>query len=84
MIVSPTAKVAGAESGGTVADYFTAFPGLESGDEYNGAGFWELPVPVVNHLDVHDRDVVVWDEQGCGRTIMMRAGANAGLCFAST
>ena len=47
------------------ADYFRQFPGLDSGDHYNGAGFWEQPVPVVSHLNslAHD-DVVVWDDQG--------------------
>ena len=47
-----------------VADYFKQFPGLDASDAFNGAGFWEQPVPVCSHLDVLPADVVCWDEQG--------------------
>ena len=46
-----------------VNDYFAQFPGLDAGPAYNGDGFWELPVPVVKYLEVHERDVVCWDDQ---------------------
>ena len=46
-----------------VKDYFAQFPGLDAGPGYNGEGFWELPVPVVKYLQVHENDVVCWDEQ---------------------
>lgn len=46
-----------------VSDYFRQFPGLDAGPAYNGEGFWELPVPVVKYLEVHNNDVVCWDEQ---------------------
>ncbi len=46
-----------------VSDYFAQFPGLDAGAAYNGEGFWELPVPVVKYLEVHNNDLVCWDEQ---------------------
>lgn len=47
-----------------VAAYFKQFPGLDSGDHYNGPGFWELPVPVVDSIEVAPNDVVHYDEDG--------------------
>ena len=47
-----------------VVDYFKAFPGLDSGDHYNGAGFWDLPIPVVKGIDVDPNDVMVYDGEG--------------------
>ena len=64
-----------------VADYFRQFPGLDSGDGYNGAGFWELPVPVVNHLDVEEDDVVVWDDQGYDQLRDFLKGAGIRHCL---
>lgn len=47
-----------------VVDYFKQFPGLDSGDHYNGPGFWELPVPVVDTIEVAPNDVVHYDADG--------------------
>src|SRR5262249_4439317 len=40
-----------------VADYFRQFPGLDAGDRFDPAGFWNLPVPVARPIDVHPEDV---------------------------
>jgi hypothetical protein len=47
-----------------VIDYFKQFPGLDAGPRYNGAGFWDLPVPVCKDVDVDPDDVVFYDRQG--------------------
>jgi hypothetical protein len=47
-----------------VIDYFRQFPGLDAGAKYNGAGFWDLPIPVCKSIDVHADDVVIYDKQG--------------------
>lgn len=47
-----------------VIDYFKQFPGLDAGAKYNGAGFWELPIPVCKAIDVHPDDVVIYDKPG--------------------
>jgi hypothetical protein len=47
-----------------VIDYFKQFPGLDAGPRYNGAGFWELPIPVSTAIEVHPDDVVIYDAEG--------------------
>jgi hypothetical protein len=47
-----------------VVDYFKQFPGLDSGPRFNGAGFWELPIPVTKDVDVDPDDVVIYDVPG--------------------
>ena len=47
-----------------VRDYFQQFPGLDAGDKYNHAGFWKLPIPVTQDVDVDPNDVVIYDKQG--------------------
>lgn len=47
-----------------VRDYFKQFPGLDAGPRYNGAGFWDLPIPVTRDIDVHPNDVVIYDAAG--------------------
>lgn len=47
-----------------VIDYFKQFPGLDAGARYNGAGFWELPIPVSSSVSVDPRDVVIFDAEG--------------------
>ncbi|QDU12763.1 Isochorismatase family protein [Gimesia maris] len=47
-----------------VIDYFRQFPGLMSGDQYNGAGFWNVPVPVTADVTVHKDDVLIFDQEG--------------------
>lgn len=51
-------------AGSQVHQYFNQFPGLDSGDHYNGPGFWELPVPVVDSIEVAPNDVVHYDADG--------------------
>lgn len=47
-----------------VRDYFKQFPGLDAGPRYNGAGFWDLPIPVTRDIDVDPDDVVIYDAAG--------------------
>lgn len=47
-----------------VIDYFRQFPGLDAGPRYNNAGFWDLPIPVTVDVDVHPKDVVIYDSEG--------------------
>ena len=46
-----------------VKDYFRQFPGLDASAKFNGAGFWDLPIPVVDVISVAPDDVV-FDERG--------------------
>jgi nicotinamidase-related amidase len=50
--------------GSIVSNYFQHFPGLDAGDHYNGPGFWDLPVPVVDAIEVDPNDVVHYDADG--------------------
>jgi len=47
-----------------VMDYFKQFPGLDAGARYNGAGFWDLPIPVSSSVSVDPQDVVIFDAEG--------------------
>ena len=47
-----------------VIDYFRRFPGLDAGPKYNNVGFWDLPIPVTQDIDVFPNDVVIYDKQG--------------------
>lgn len=47
-----------------VADYFRQFPGLDPGPKYNGPGFWDVPIPVTNDIDVDPADMVIFDADG--------------------
>jgi hypothetical protein len=47
-----------------VIDYFKQFPGLDAGAKYNGAGYWDLPVPITKDVDYLPDDVVIYDRQG--------------------
>ena len=49
-----------------VVDYFKQFRGLDAGPRFNGAGFWELPIPVTKDIDTYPDDVVIYDAQGYG------------------
>ncbi|MFO1096563.1 MAG: isochorismatase family protein, partial [Planctomycetaceae bacterium] len=51
-------------SGRPAIDYFRAFPGLDASNKYDPQGFWELPIPVMDAIDVADEDVVLFDQQG--------------------
>lgn len=50
--------------GSTVKDYFQQFPGLDATDKYEGKGFWELPIPVIDVISVAPSDVVIYDAEG--------------------
>ena len=47
-----------------VQDYFRHFPGLDAGPRFNGAGFWNLPIPVSSAIPVAEGDVVIFDDEG--------------------
>lgn len=47
-----------------LSDYFKQFPGLDAGDRYNQAGFWDLPIPLSRDVDSRPNDVVVFDAEG--------------------
>jgi nicotinamidase-related amidase len=47
-----------------VRNYFQQFPSLDSGPNFNGVGFWELPIPVVKPIEVDPEDVVIYDGDG--------------------
>ena len=75
-------------------DYFRQFPGLDAGRGYDGAGFWDLPIPVMKSIDVHPRDVVIYDGEGYpavrqflksqGIRHVLLAGYNTDMCVCST
>jgi hypothetical protein len=74
--------------------YLKQFPGLDSGPVYDPKGFWELPIPVTNAIQVEPRDVVIYDAEGYGvlRDFLKRqgirhvllAGYNTDMCVCST
>jgi hypothetical protein len=45
-------------------DYFRQFPGLDAGAHFNNTGFWDLPVPVVQEIEVDLDDVLIYDGDG--------------------
>ena len=47
-----------------VIDYFRQFPGLDAGPRFNGAGFWELPIPVTRDVAADPNDIVIYDAEG--------------------
>jgi hypothetical protein len=81
-------------AGTPMIDYFKQFPGLDAGPNYEGPGFWELPIPVMNSIDVDLRDVVIYDGDGYpalrgflksqGIRHVLLAGYNTDMCVCST
>jgi hypothetical protein len=47
-----------------VKDYFAQFPGLDPSSKYNREGFWDLPIPVSDAVNVDPNDYVYYDEDG--------------------
>lgn len=47
-----------------VIDYFRQFPGLDAGAGFNGAGFWDLPIPITSDIRHQPDDVVIYDSEG--------------------
>jgi hypothetical protein len=81
-------------AGTPTVDYFRQFPGLDAGPAYEGAGFWELPIPVMKSIAVAPRDVVIYDGEGYpalrdflkgqGIRHVLLAGYNTDMCVCST
>ena len=46
-----------------VIDYFKQFSGLDAGDRFNNAGYWELPIPVTRDITVDPQDIVIYDAE---------------------
>ncbi len=77
-----------------VLSYFKQFAGLDAGPAYDGAGFWELPIPVMNSIAVDPHDVVIYDGEGYpalrtflktqGIRHILLAGYNTDMCVCST
>jgi nicotinamidase-related amidase len=77
-----------------VVDYFKQFPGLDAGPNYNNSGFWDLPIPVCNAIEVAAADVVVYDGEGYealkkflqqqGVRHILLTGYATDMCFART
>lgn len=44
--------------------YFAATPSTDAGDRYNGAGFWQLPMPLAADLEHESTDIVFYDGEG--------------------
>lgn len=47
-----------------VKDYFQQFPGLDAGPKFEGKGFWDLPIPIIDVISVAPTDVVFYDGEG--------------------
>jgi hypothetical protein len=47
-----------------VKDYFAQFPGLDATAKYNHEGFWDLPLPLSDAIDMDPDDYVFYDEDG--------------------
>jgi hypothetical protein len=75
-------------------DYFRQLPGLDAGAAYDGPGFWDLPIPVMRSIEVHPRDVVIYDGEGYpalrdslkrdGIRHVLLAGYNTDMCVCAT
>ena len=48
-------------------DYFSKTVNIDAGDEYNGPGFWDLPIPLLQGLDFGINDIVLYDDEGYDR-----------------
>ncbi len=47
-----------------VRDYFAAAPFLDAGDGYNGAGYWDIPMPISKEIERDPKDLVFYDGEG--------------------
>lgn len=47
-----------------VRDYFRQFPGDDGSVRYDGPGFWQLPIPIVNRIKRAESDYVFYDADG--------------------
>jgi hypothetical protein len=77
-----------------VRDYLRRFPGLDAGDAFDPPGFWKLPIPVTDDLEVDPADVVAYDDEGYpllrdflasqGIRHVLLAGYAADMCYCRT
>ena len=77
-----------------VMDYFKQFPGLDAGPHYNGAGYWDLPIPITTDIDAQPDDVVIYDAEGYpklrdflrqqGIRHVLLTGYATDMCYAKT
>jgi hypothetical protein len=78
-----------------VADYFKQFSGLMAHDGvYNPKGFWDMPIPVTQDIDVDPNDVVIYDQEGYpalkkflqdnGVRHVLLTGYATDMCYAKT
>jgi hypothetical protein len=77
-----------------VVDYFRQLGGTDASARFNGAGFWDLPIPVARPLQVDPRDVVFYDGEGYdtikhflqkqGVRHVLLCGYHADMCVCST
>jgi hypothetical protein len=75
-------------------EYFKRFPGIDSSPDYDGKGFWDLPIPVMKPIEVSPRDVVIYDAEGYpalrdylktqGIRHILLTGYNTDMCVCST
>ncbi|MFC1713105.1 hypothetical protein ACFL6S_05525 [Candidatus Poribacteria bacterium] len=47
-----------------VKSYFEQTPSTDAGDRYNGSGFWDLPMPVMDCVELGPNDMVFYDGEG--------------------
>jgi hypothetical protein len=82
------------EAGHAAFDHIRKVPTLDSGSRYNGAGYWDLPIPLVADLQAEPADVVFYDGDGYpvirdylrrhGVRHVLLAGYCTDLCLIST
>lgn len=82
------------DSSRLVASYFAAFPGLDASAKFDGEGFWKLPIPVMQAIDVAPDDLVIYDAEGYaplrdflkaqGIRHVLLAGYHADMCVCRT
>jgi len=60
----PLPKTLNLSNDSPVKDYFRQFPGLDAGPKYNNEGYWDLPIPVSDAVNIFPNDVVIYDEDG--------------------
>jgi hypothetical protein len=77
-----------------VVDYFRQLGGTDASSRFNGAGFWDLPIPVARPLQVDPHDVVFYDAEGYdvikqflqqkGVRHILLCGYHADMCVCAT
>lgn len=77
-----------------VKDYFAQFPGLDATAKYNNDGFWDLPMPISDAVNVQPDDYVYYDVEGYpalrdflkrqGIRHVLLVGYATDMCFCAT